>query len=76
MVIEVDDFPGNPTVQAMLLEQNALMVFDTLYNMEPQRNAKGMFTNHHLNVEKIISTSNMFNVAVYQTTPGRVAKSK
>ena len=67
MVIEVDDFPGNPTVQAMLLEQNALMVFDTLYNIEPQRNAKGMFTNHHLNVEKIISTSNMYNVAVYKT---------
>lgn len=67
MVIEVDDFPENPTVQAMLLEQNALMVFDTLYNIEPQRNAKGMFTNHHLNVEKIISTSNMYNVAVYKT---------
>lgn len=67
MVIEVDDFPGNDTVQAMLLEQNALMVFDTLYNIEPQRNAKGMFTNHHLNVEKIISTSNMYNVAVYKT---------
>lgn len=67
MVIEVDDFPENDTVQAMLLEQNALMVFDTLYNIEPQRNAKGMFTNHHLNVEKIISTSNMYNVAVYQT---------
>lgn len=67
MVIEVDDFPGNENVQAMLLEQNALMVFDTLYNIEPQRNAKGMFTNHHLNVEKIISTSNMYNVAVYQT---------
>lgn len=67
MVIEVDDFPSHDNVQAMLLEQNALMVFDTLYNIEPQRNAKGMFTNHHLNVEKIISTSNMYNVAVYQT---------
>ena len=51
-----------------LLEKNALMVFDTLYNIEPQRNAKGMFTNHHLNVEKIISTSNMYNVAVYSTS--------
>lgn len=68
MVIEVDDFPENDNVQAMLLEQSALMVFDTLYNIEPQRNAKGMFTNHHLNVEKIISTSNMYNVAVYQTS--------
>lgn len=67
MVIEVDDFPENENVQAMLLEQNALMVFDTLYNIETQRNAKGMFTNYHLNVEKIISTSNMYNVAVYQT---------
>lgn len=65
MVIEVDDFPNYPNVQAMLIETEALMVFDTLYNLEPQRNAKGMFTNHHLNVEKIISTSNMYNVAVY-----------
>lgn len=76
MVVEVDDFPGHENVIGMLLEKDALMVFDTLYNLEPQRNAKGMFTNHHLNVEKIISTSNMFNVAVYQTTPGKVAKSK
>lgn len=76
MVVEVDDFPGHANVIGMLVEKDALMVFDTLYNMEPQRNAKGMFTNHHLNVEKIISTSNMFNVAVYQTTPGKVAKSK
>lgn len=67
MVVEVDDFPGYQNVVGMLLETDALMVFDTLYNMEPQRNAKGMFTNHHLNVEKIISTSNMYNVAVYHT---------
>ena len=67
MIVEVDDFPNQSKVQAMLLETDALMVFDTLYNIEPQRNAKGMFTNHHLNVEKIISTSNMYNVAVYQT---------
>lgn len=67
MVVEVDDFTGYPNVQAMLIEKEALMVFDTLYNLEPQRNAKGMFTNHHLNVEKIISTSNMYNVAVYHT---------
>ena len=67
MVVEVDSFPNALNVIGMLLEKNALMVFDTLYNIEPQRNAKGMFTNHHLNVEKIISTSNMYNVAVYST---------
>ena len=69
MVVEVDDFPNAPNVIGMLLEKDALMVFDTLYNNEPQRNAKGMFTNHHLNVEKIVSTSNMYNVAVYMTSP-------
>lgn len=68
MIVEVDDFPNAPNVIGMLLEKEALMVFDTLYNIEPQRNAKGMFTNHHLNVEKIISTSNMYNVAVYSTS--------
>ena len=66
-IVEIDDFPDNENVFAMLLEENALMVFDTLYNLEPQRNAKGMFTNYHLNVEKILSTSNMYNVAVYKS---------
>lgn len=66
-IVEIDNFPDNENVFAMLLEENALMVFDTLYNLEPQRNAKGMFTNYHLNVEKILSTSNMYNVAVYKS---------
>lgn len=64
-VVEVDSFNGKDNVIGMLVEESAMMVFDTLYNIEPQRNAKGMFTNHHLNVEKIISTSNMYNVVVY-----------
>lgn len=66
MIQEVDSFPIEGVV-AMLVDKDAVMVYDTLYNSEQMRNGKGMFTNHHLNVEKIISTSNMYNVSVYHT---------
>lgn len=60
-IVEVDSLPTG--VSSIILDRNALMVFDTLHHIEPQRNAKGMFTNYFLNVEKIISYSNMYQVA-------------
>ena len=35
------------------------------FNNEQQRNAQGMFTNYHLNVEKIVSYSTLYNGASY-----------
>lgn len=66
MIVEVDGFKTNG-MKALLVDEGAIKVFDTLYNNETQRNAKGMFTNHHLNVDKIISMSPMYNGVVYGT---------
>lgn len=63
-VVYVDSFP-NPKLRAVLLDEGAIKVFDTLYNNEQQRNAQGMFTNYHLNVEKIVSYSTLYNGASY-----------
>ena len=63
-VVYVDDF-ANTKLRAVLLDVGAIKVFDTLYNNEQQRNAQGMFTNYHLNVEKIVSYSTLYNGASY-----------
>ena len=63
-VVYVDDF-ANKKLRAVLLDVGAIKVFDTLYNNEQQRNAQGMFTNYHLNVEKIVSYSTLYNGASY-----------
>lgn len=63
-VVYVDGFE-NTKLRAVLLDVGAIKVFDTLYNNEQQRNAQGMFTNYHLNVEKIVSYSTLYNGASY-----------
>ena len=63
-VVYVDDFE-TPNLRAVLMDVGAIKVFDTLYNNEQQRNAQGMFTNYHLNVEKIVSYSTLYNGASY-----------
>lgn len=63
-VVFVDSFP-NEKLRAVLLDEGAIKVFDTLYHNESQRNAQGMFTNYHLNVEKIVSYSTLYNGASY-----------
>lgn len=63
-VVFVDGFT-NTKLRAVLLDVGAIKVFDTLYNNEQQRNAQGMFTNYHLNVEKIVSYSTLYNGASY-----------
>ena len=63
-VVYVDGFT-NTKLRAVLLDVGSIKVFDTLYNNEQQRNAQGMFTNYHLNVEKIVSYSTLYNGASY-----------
>lgn len=63
-VVFVDGF-ADAKLKAVLMDINAIKVYDTLYNNEAQRNAQGMYTNYHLNVEKVISYSTLFNGASY-----------
>ena len=65
-VVFVDGFTDTK-LKAVVMDYNAIKVYDTLYNNESQRNAQGMYTNYHLNVEKIISYSSLFNGASYST---------
>ena len=63
-VVFVDGF-ADAKLKAVVMDFNAIKVYDTLYSNEAQRNAQGMYTNYHLNVEKIISYSTLFNGASY-----------
>ncbi|MGM9544663.1 MAG: hypothetical protein ACI3T9_06730 [Romboutsia timonensis] len=55
------------TVKMLLVDRELLRVHPTLYNLETQRNAKGMFTNYHLNVAYIMATSEMYGGVIYKT---------
>ena len=54
-------------VKLLLVDEEILRIHPTLYNHETQRNAKGMFTNHHVNVSYIMAVSEMYNGVVYST---------
>lgn len=65
-IIEIPDL-GTSNIKAVLCDEGAIQIYDTYYGIEPQRNAKGKFTNQHLSTDKILSWSNMYNVCVYYT---------
>ena len=64
-IIEIPSLTTNANTKAILCDERALQIYDTYYELEPQRNAKGKFTNHFLSTEKIFSFSNLVNVAVF-----------
>lgn len=68
--IYIDSFATftDPNIQAIVMDKDGMQCYMTLYNMETQRNAQGMFTNYHLNVEEIVSTSNLYPGAYFTTT--------
>ena len=64
-IIEIPTLTTNTNTKAILCDERALQIYDTYYAIEPQRNAKGKFTNHFLSTEKIFSWSNLVNIAVF-----------
>lgn len=64
-IIEIPTLTKNTKTKAILCDERALQIYDTYYAIEPQRNAKGKFTNHFLSTEKIFSWSNLVNIAVF-----------
>lgn len=64
-IIEIPTLKTNTKTKAILCDERALQIYDTYYAIEPQRNAKGKFTNHFLSTEKIFSWSNLVNIAVF-----------
>ena len=67
-ILLIDKF-DDPNYQALLLDEKGMQIYMTLYNLETQRNAQGMFTNYHLNIEQVISTSNLYCGALFDATP-------
>lgn len=63
--IKIPELTTNTNTRAILCDERALQIYDTYYGLEPQRNAKGKFTNHFLSTEKIFSWSNLVNIAVF-----------
>jgi hypothetical protein len=63
--ILIPTLPTSLKTRAILCDERALQIYDTFYGLEPQRNAKGKFTNHFLSTEKIFSWSNLVNIAEY-----------
>ena len=63
--IKIPELETNTNTRAILCDERALQIYDTYYGLEPQRNAKGKFTNHFLSTEKIFSYSNLVNIAVF-----------
>lgn len=66
-IIEIPELKTNKNTKAILCDERALQIYDTFYELEPQRNGKGKFTNHFLSTEKIFSYSNLVNIAVFNT---------
>lgn len=56
-VVVMDDFGSLGDTYGLLVDKDFFRVFDTLSTMEPQRNAKGLFTNYFYHVQQILSLS-------------------
>lgn len=66
-IVVMDDFGKLENTYGLLIDKDFLKVFDTLSTMEPQRNAKGMFTIYYHQIQQILSCS-PFKTAVRFTT--------
>lgn len=56
-VIPMDDFGSLGATMGILVDKDWFRVWDTLSQMEPQRNAQGLFTNYFYHVHQILSAS-------------------
>lgn len=56
-IVVMDDFGSLENTYGLLVDKDFFKVFDTLSDMEPQRNAQGRFTNYFYHVHQILSLS-------------------
>lgn len=56
-IVPMPHFGSMTGVYGLLVDEEWFRVWDTLMDMEPQRNAHGKFTNYFLHVQQIISCS-------------------
>lgn len=65
-IIPMDDFGSLTNTYAIMLDEQAFRVYDTLSHFEPQRNAQGMFTNYFYHVHQILSLSTFKNAVAFK----------
>ena len=60
-IIPMDDFGSLGDTYGILVDAEWFKVFDTLFHMETERNAQGLFTNYFLHHHQILSASTFKN---------------
>lgn len=65
-IIPMDDFGTLTDTYGLLVDKNWFKVYDTLFHMETQRNADGLFTNHFLHHHQILSASTFKNAVRFK----------
>lgn len=66
-VVIVDDFGGLENVQAIVVDRQWFMVYDTFFNFTEQYNAQGLYWNYFFHHWQILSTSQFANAIVFTT---------
>lgn len=66
-VVIVDDFGELENVQAIVVDRQWFMVYDTFFNFTEQYNAQGLYWNYFFHHWQILSTSQFANAIVFTT---------
>lgn len=66
-IIPMDNFGTMTDTYGILVDKEFFRIWDTLFHMEPQRNADGLFTNYFLHHHQILSLSMFKNAGVLTT---------
>lgn len=69
-IIPMDDFGTLENTYALLIDKDFYHAWDTLSKMEPQRNAKGLFTNWFYHIHQIHAISTFKNAVRFTTGTG------
>lgn len=66
-VVVVDNFGGLENVQALMVDKQWFMVYDTFFNFTEQYNAQGLYWNYFFHHWQILSTSQFANAIAFTT---------
>jgi hypothetical protein len=66
-VVIVDDFGGLENVQALMVDRQWFMVYDTFFNFTEQYNAQGLYWNYFFHHWQVLSTSQFANAIAFTT---------
>lgn len=69
-VVLVDGFGDMENCQAVLVDKDWFMMYDTLRTVESIRNPQGLFTNYFLHIWQLQAVSKFKNAVAFVTTPG------